>query len=192
MKVDEEIGGATALRERALDDIPGDDMAQLNRTSSSRRRPSNRAGALTTEHSPEARNAGTDQLNNRLFFRLFQLGNELQRQAVQQLGITTVQWAARGALSQERFALGIPFGQLGDYLVVTRQNLDGVIKRLERDGLAGEHIWRGATGQITMRICGMVSPIMCRFWMRPLRKWELGVRILLRRSRPAVASKKGC
>ena len=135
MKVDEEIGGATALRERALDDIPGDDMAQLNRTSSSRRRPSNRAGALTTEHSPEARNAGTDQLNNRMFFRLFQLGNELQRQAVQQLGITTVQWAVLGALSQERFALGIPFGQLGDYLVVTRQNLDGVIKRLERDGL---------------------------------------------------------
>lgn len=82
-----------------------------------------------------ARNRDNDQLNNRIFFRLFQLGNELQRQAIQQLGITTVQWAVLGALSQERFASGIPLSQLGDYLVVTRQNLDGVLKRLERDGL---------------------------------------------------------
>lgn len=82
-----------------------------------------------------ARDAETDRLNNRIFFRLFQLGNELQRQAVQQLGITTVQWAVLGALSQERFAGGIPLSRLGDYLLVTRQNLDGVLKRLERDGL---------------------------------------------------------
>ncbi|MBL8569377.1 MAG: MarR family transcriptional regulator [Phreatobacter sp.] len=77
----------------------------------------------------------TDQLNNRIFFRLFQLGNELQRQSVQQLGITTVQWAVLGALSREKYASGIPLSQLGEYLVVTRQNLDGVLKRLERDGL---------------------------------------------------------
>jgi DNA-binding MarR family transcriptional regulator len=82
------------------------------------------------------RNSGTDQLNNRIFFRLFQLGNELQRQAVQQLGITTVQWAVLGALSQQKFAAGMPMSDLGEYLVVTRQNLDGVLKRLERDGLA--------------------------------------------------------
>ncbi|MFC7706245.1 MarR family winged helix-turn-helix transcriptional regulator [Plastorhodobacter daqingensis] len=81
------------------------------------------------------RGPGYDQLNNRIFFRLFQLGNELQRQAVQQLGITTVQWSVLGALSQEKYASGIPLSQLGDYLVVSRQNLDGVLKRLERDGL---------------------------------------------------------
>lgn len=81
------------------------------------------------------RGSGFDQLNNRIFFRLFQLGNELQRQAVQQLGITTVQWSVLGALSQEKYASGIPLSQLGDYLVVSRQNLDGVLKRLERDGL---------------------------------------------------------
>lgn len=75
------------------------------------------------------------QLNNRIFFRLFQLGNELQRQAMQQLGITTVQWAVLGALTREDYASGIPLSDLGDYLVVTRQNLDGVLKRLERDGL---------------------------------------------------------
>lgn len=74
-------------------------------------------------------------LNNRIFFRLFQLANQLQRQAVQQLGISTVQWAVLGVLSQPKFSSGIPLGDLGDYLLVTRQNPDGVLKRLERDGL---------------------------------------------------------
>ena len=76
-----------------------------------------------------------DQLNNRIFFRLFQVANVLQRQAMKQLGVSTVQWAVLGALSQDRFASGIPFGDLTEYLVVSRQNLDGVIKRLERDKL---------------------------------------------------------
>jgi len=79
--------------------------------------------------------AETYQLNNRIFFRLFQVANTLQRQAVQQLGVTTVQWAVLGALSQERMADGIPMASLAEYLVVSRQNLDGVLKRLERDGL---------------------------------------------------------
>jgi DNA-binding MarR family transcriptional regulator len=77
----------------------------------------------------------TERLDNRLFFRLFQLGNVLQRQAVAQLGISAVQWAVLGALSQARFADGIPLSALGEYLAVSRQNLDGVLKRLERDGL---------------------------------------------------------
>lgn len=81
------------------------------------------------------RSATAYQLNNRIFFRLFQLGNLLQRQSVQQLGITTVQWAVLGAMSQPKFSSGIPLSDLGDYLLVTRQNLDGVLKRLERDGL---------------------------------------------------------
>lgn len=76
----------------------------------------------------------TDQLNNRIFFRLFQLGNTLQRQSVKELGVTTVQWAVLGALSQAQHADGMAFGDLAEYLVVSRQNLDGVIKRLERGG----------------------------------------------------------
>jgi len=75
------------------------------------------------------------QLNNRIFFRLFQLGNVLQRQAASELGVTTVQWAVLGALSLERYAAGMPFRDLAEYLVVSRQNLDGVLRRLERDGL---------------------------------------------------------
>jgi|EndMetStandDraft_8_1072994.scaffolds.fasta_scaffold00586_10 DNA-binding MarR family transcriptional regulator len=123
-----------------FDEVLDNQMVETSRTSSSARRRRSSNGAEDTVsgevvNSTSARNPGNDQLNNRIFFRLFQLGNELQRQAMQQLGITTVQWAALGALSQDKFASGIPFGQLGDYLVVTRQNLDGVIKRLERDGL---------------------------------------------------------
>ncbi|SES12884.1 MarR family winged helix-turn-helix transcriptional regulator [Sphingobium sp. YR768] len=81
------------------------------------------------------RKSSHDHLNNRLFFRLFQLGNQLERQSVAQLGITTVQWAVLGALSRDSAISGIQFSELSDYIAVTRQNLDGVLKRLERDGL---------------------------------------------------------
>lgn len=76
-----------------------------------------------------------DHLNNRIFFRLFQVANTLQRQAVNELGVTTVQWALLGALSDPRPTEGMSVGTLADFLVVSRQNLDGVLKRLERDGL---------------------------------------------------------
>ena len=82
---------------------------------------------------PPAVNDGEYLLNNRIFFRLFQLGNVLQRQSVSELGVTTVQWAVLGALSQERYRDGYQLRDLGEYLVVSRQNLDGVIKRLERE-----------------------------------------------------------
>ncbi|MBR0967323.1 MarR family transcriptional regulator [Bradyrhizobium diazoefficiens] len=76
-----------------------------------------------------------DHLNNRIFFRLFQVANTLQKQAVKELGVTTVQWAVLGALSDPRPTYGMSVGTLADLLVVSRQNLDGVLKRLERDGL---------------------------------------------------------
>ncbi len=73
-------------------------------------------------------------IHNRLFFRLFQVGNSLQRQAIKELGITTVQWAVLGALTRPKAAQGMSFGELADYLLVSRQNLDSVLKRLERAG----------------------------------------------------------
>jgi len=90
-----------------------------------------------------ARKASHDHLNNRLFFRLFQLGNQLERQSVAQLGITTVQWAVLGALSRDSAISGIQFSELGDYIAVTRQNLDGVLKRLEREGLVQRVVGNG-------------------------------------------------
>ena len=77
-------------------------------------------------------------IHNRLFFRLFQVGNTLDRQTIKELGITTVQWSVLGALSRPQVATGMSFSELADYLVVSRQNLDGVLKRLERD----EHVLR--------------------------------------------------
>ncbi len=84
---------------------------------------------------PGGQERAADHLNNRIFFRLFQVANTLQKQAVKELGVTTVQWAVLGALSDPRPTYGIAVGTLADFLVVSRQNLDGVLKRLERDGL---------------------------------------------------------
>jgi DNA-binding MarR family transcriptional regulator len=91
-------------------------------------------GAVT-KASAAAKTSDVDlsAVNNRIFFRLFQLGNTLQRQAVKELGISTVQWAVLGALSRAQAEEGMSFAELSDYLVVSRQNLDGVLKRLERD-----------------------------------------------------------
>src|SRR5216683_3822009 len=90
-------------------------------------------------HTARVGDRTADHLNNRIFFRLFQVGNTLQRQAVKELSVTTVQWAVLGALSDPRPRSGIKSGislsTLADFLVVSRQNLDGVLKRLERDGL---------------------------------------------------------
>ena len=71
---------------------------------------------------------------NRLFFRLFQTGNTLQRQVQKEMGISTVQWAVLGALSRPGYEGGMSFNDLTEYLLVSRQSLDGVLKRLERDG----------------------------------------------------------
>ncbi|MFA7437049.1 MarR family winged helix-turn-helix transcriptional regulator [Castellaniella sp.] len=77
-------------------------------------------------------------VHNRLFFRVFQVANTLERQAAKELGITTIQWSVLGALSRAEASNGMPFSELAEYLVVSRQNLDGVLKRLERD----EHVRR--------------------------------------------------
>ena len=87
------------------------------------------------ETGPPSPDRVADHLNNRIFFRLFQVANTLQKQAVKELGVTTVQWAVLGALSDPRPTYGMSVGTLADFLVVSRQNLDGVLKRLERDGL---------------------------------------------------------
>lgn len=73
--------------------------------------------------------------HNRLFFRLFQVGNTLDRKCSNELGISPVHWAVLGALSRPRAQSGMSFSDLTEYLGVSRQNLDAVLKRLERDGL---------------------------------------------------------
>jgi DNA-binding MarR family transcriptional regulator len=77
------------------------------------------------------------ELANRLFFRLYQCANMLHKtgtRAVEAEGLTTQQWAVLGALSPQKAERGISIGELAKYLMVSRQNLAGVIDRMERDG----------------------------------------------------------
>ncbi|WP_454754411.1 MarR family winged helix-turn-helix transcriptional regulator [Cupriavidus necator] len=77
------------------------------------------------------------ELANRLFFRLYQCANMLHKtgsRAVEEEGLTTQQWAVLGALSRRQAQGGMSIGDLARYLMVTRQNLSGLISRMERDG----------------------------------------------------------
>lgn len=77
------------------------------------------------------------ELANRLFFRLYQCANMLHKtgsRAIEEEGLTTQQWAVLGALSRPQADGGMKLGDLARYLMVSRQNLSGVIGRLERDG----------------------------------------------------------
>jgi MarR family transcriptional regulator, organic hydroperoxide resistance regulator len=79
-----------------------------------------------------------EELSNRLFFRLYQCANMLHKTGTKALdphGTTTQQWAILGALSDARAAGGIPVGALATHLMVSRQNLLGVLSRLEAQGL---------------------------------------------------------
>lgn len=76
-------------------------------------------------------------LANRLFFRLYQCANMLHKtgtKAVEEEGLTTQQWAVLGALSRPNAEAGMGVGDLARYLLVSRQNLSGLIGRMERDG----------------------------------------------------------
>lgn len=104
------------------------------------------------------------ELANRLFFRLYQCANMLHKtgsRAVEAEGLTTQQWAVLGALSREKAQGGVSIGDLARYLMVSRQNLAGLLSRMERDGhvavapdtsdrrsrivrmtKSGEHVWQ--------------------------------------------------
>ena len=90
---------------------------------------------------------------NRLFLRLYQASNLMHKtgtRAVARHGATTQQWAVMGALSRpgarER---GMTVKELIGFLMVSRQNLTGVLARLEDLGLV-ERV-RGAEGDGRLR-----------------------------------------
>ena len=77
------------------------------------------------------------ELANRIFFKLYQCANMMHKtgsRAVQEEGLTTQQWAVLGALSRPEAEQGMGMGELARYLMVSRQNLSGLITRMERDG----------------------------------------------------------
>lgn len=84
------------------------------------------------------KNHAVHEINNRLFFRLFQTANTLHTkgtQAIEAFGVTTQQWSVLGALSRPQAVDGMSIGDLSRFLLVSRQNLTGLLSRLERDGL---------------------------------------------------------
>lgn len=93
-------------------------------------------GAIVAEQDKASKEAKTE-LANRLFFRLYQCANMLHKtgtRAVEAEGLTTQQWAVLGALSRDKAQAGMSIGDLARYLMVSRQNLSGLIGRMVRDG----------------------------------------------------------
>ena len=89
-------------------------------------------------HTPAEGSYPIDEINNRLFFRLFQTANTLHTkgsQALEEFGVTTHQWSVLGALSRPKVTGGMPIGDLSRFLLMSRQNLTTLLARLERDGL---------------------------------------------------------
>lgn len=85
----------------------------------------------------------TAGLRNRLFFRLYQTANLLNKtgtRALEQHGVTTQQWAVVGALADPRSRGGITVGELAGLLMVSRQNLTGVLSRMEARGLVARSV----------------------------------------------------
>lgn len=77
-------------------------------------------------------------LSNRIAFRLYQCSNLLNKTGTRALDrhqVTTQQWAILGALVRDRWVGGIAVGDLAALLMVSRQNLTGVLSRMEARGL---------------------------------------------------------
>lgn len=76
-------------------------------------------------------------LSNRIFFRLYQCANMMHKtgtKALEEHRVTTQQWAIIGALSREGQEQGMTINGLAAFLLVSRQNLNGVLSRLETLG----------------------------------------------------------
>ncbi len=75
-----------------------------------------------------------DNLSNRLFFKLYQTANTLTKVGTRALDaeqITTQQWSILGALSRTNATDGMKVSELCEYLMVSRQNMTGLLSRLE-------------------------------------------------------------
>ena len=93
---------------------------------------------MSRSPSPSSRQREDSEISNRLLFRIFQTANLLHTQCSRytaEFGITAQQWSVLGALSRPHVKAGMTVNQLSDYLLVSRQNLTGILNRLEAQGL---------------------------------------------------------
>ncbi|SME91077.1 transcriptional regulator, MarR family [Tistlia consotensis] len=85
----------------------------------------------------KTREAALAEIANRIFFRLYQSANMMHKtgtRALDEFGVTTQQWAVIGALSRPQAEDGLSVGDLARFLMVSRQNIAGVVTRLEDQG----------------------------------------------------------
>jgi DNA-binding MarR family transcriptional regulator len=79
----------------------------------------------------------------RIFFRIYQCDNLISRgvtRALDQYGLTAQQWAVMGALSRSKARTGMTVGNLSSFLKVSRQNVTGVLSRLEERDLIDKSV----------------------------------------------------
>ncbi len=86
---------------------------------------------MNTESAP------IDEIHNRLFLRIHQSANLIHKKgsaALDQLGVTTQQWAVLASLSRPHITTGMGINEMCDYLRVSRQSLSPMLQRLEKAG----------------------------------------------------------
>lgn len=115
-----------------------------------------------------------DELNNRLFFRLYQTANTLNKvgsRALDSEQVTTQQWSILGALTRQSAKEGMTVSELCDYLMVSRQNMTGLLRRLEERGVVSRSI--DPEDQRSRRICitekgqelwSVITPLISQFY----------------------------
>ena len=78
-----------------------------------------------------------NEVNNRLFLRIHQAGNLVHKKgsaALEELGVTTQQWAVLASLSRPQVKNGMTVNEIGEYHRVSRQNISPMLRRLEKLG----------------------------------------------------------
>ncbi|MBL4759160.1 MAG: MarR family transcriptional regulator [Rhizobiales bacterium] len=117
-------------------------------------------------------------LSNRLLFKMFKTTNIMHTVGTawtQSLNLTTQQWSVIGALSRPGFENGTGIGALTEFLQVSRQNLAGLLERLENQGItrrvANPNDGRARLVQLTpegWKIWDTLVPMMSQFYERAL------------------------
>ncbi|MFC4271302.1 MarR family transcriptional regulator [Sneathiella chungangensis] len=78
-------------------------------------------------------------LSNRLLFRFFKTANCMHTAGTKwtsELKLTSQQWSVIGALARPGHEEGVSVNELSEFLLVSRQNVNGLLLRLEHHGIS--------------------------------------------------------
>lgn len=95
----------------------------------------------TTSQPPLAPPASDERfhLSNRLLFRFFKTANYMHTAGTKwtsELRLTSQQWSVIGALARPGYHEGVSVNELSEFLMVSRQNINGLLLRLEQHGIS--------------------------------------------------------